>query len=190
MNKLSAERRTAVIHSPVEGNSIRATCRLTGTAKGTVLQLLAKIGEACWRLHDATVRNLKTKRVQCDEIWSFVGCKQRNVDLGKKGVGDVWTWVALDAETKLAVSWCVGDRSPETGLRFMRDVAARLANRVQLTTDGHSVYLTAVEAAFGLERRGLLHANQTVRIRARGWFPVQPTSLHRDNRQSGYGKRR
>src|SRR5437899_1652115 len=139
MNKLSTERRCAVVNALVEGNSIRATARITGTAKGTILRLLAELGDACWAFHDTAVRDLKTKRVQCDEIWSFVGCKQRNVELGKQGTGDVWTWVALDAETKMAISWCVGDRGPETGLRFMRDVAGRLANRVQLTTDGHSV---------------------------------------------------
>lgn len=149
MNKLTHERRARVIQALIEGNSIRATCRLTGTAKGTVLTLLGQVGEACWRLHDQKARKLTTKRVQCDEIWSFVGCKQRNIELGKRGAGDVWTWVALDAETKLAISWRVGDRGPDTAGVFMRDVAARLANRVQLTTDGHSVYLTAVEEAFG-----------------------------------------
>jgi|SRR5579859_4767683 len=152
MNKLTAERQARVIQALIEGNSIRATCRLTGTAKGTVLRLLAQIGEACWTFHDRTVRNVKAKRVQMDEIWSFTYGKQRNLPPemdGKEGVGDTWTWVGLDADSKLAISWRVGDRGPATGVPFVKDVASRLANRVQLTTDGHGVYLTAVEQAFG-----------------------------------------
>jgi IS1 family transposase len=155
MNRLSAERRTAVIHALVEGNSIRATCRLTGTAKGTVLRLLTEIGEACWRFHDRAVRGLKAKRIQCDEIWSFTYGKARNLPdelQGRKGFGDTWTWVGIDADSKLAVSWLVGDRDADVGLVFLRDLASRLANRVQLTTDGHNAYLTAVEAAFGWNR--------------------------------------
>jgi len=152
MNRLSAERRTAVIQALVEGNSIRATCRMTGMAKDTVLSLLAQIGEACWRFHSQTVRSLKAKRIQCDEIWSFTYAKARNLPdelYGKKGFGDTWTWVGIDADSKLAVSWLVGDRDAEAGLVFLRDLASRLSGRVQLTSDGHNAYLTAVEGAFG-----------------------------------------
>jgi IS1 family transposase len=114
--------------------------------------LLAEIGDVCAAFHDRTVRNLQVNRVECDEIWSFCYAKARNVPeelKGKDGVGDVWTWVGLDAETKLAISWAVGDRGPDTGLPFMKDLASRIATRIQLTTDGHGVYLTAVEQAFG-----------------------------------------
>jgi IS1 family transposase len=152
MNKLPAERRCAVIRALVEGNSIRATCRLTGAAKGTVLRLLAEIGTACTALHDRMVRGIEAKRVQCDEIWSFTYGKERNLPdklRGTPGVGDTWTWVGLDAESKLAISWLVGDRDAPTALRFLKDLKERLATRVQLTTDGHQVYYTAVENAFG-----------------------------------------
>ena len=152
MNKLPAERRARIIQALVEGNSIRATCRMTGTAKGTVLRLLAEIGAACSAFHDRTVRGIKAKRVQCDEIWSFTYAKQRNVRpemQGRSGVGDTWTWVGLDSDSKLAIAWRVGDRGPVTAVPFVKDLASRLASRVQLTTDGHSVYLTAVEQAFG-----------------------------------------
>src|SRR5256885_2489861 len=152
MNRLPAERRARVVWALVEGNSIRATCRLTGTAKGTVLSLLAEIGEACHRLHDRTVRNIKARKIQCDEIWSFCHAKARNVPArleGKPGIGDLWTWVALDADTKLAISYLVGQRDTGEGTVFMRDLVSRLANRVQLTTDGFPGYLKAVEEAFG-----------------------------------------
>lgn len=152
MNRLSAERRARVIQALVEGNSVRATCRMTGTAKGTVLRLLAEIGAACSAFHDRTVRGIKAKRVQCDEIWSFTYAKQRNVRpemQGRSGIGDTWTWVGLDSDSKLAIAWRVGDRGPVTAVPFVKDLASRLAGRVQLTTDGHSVYLTAVEQAFG-----------------------------------------
>lgn len=151
MNKLSAERRARVIQALFEGNCVRATCRLTGTAKGTVLRLLAQVGEACRKLHDNMVRNVPAKRVQCDEIWSYVAMKERNVRpelRGTPGLGDAWTWVALDQDSKLALSWTVGDRGPDTARPFVEDLASRLAGRIQLTTDGHSVYLNAVAEAF------------------------------------------
>lgn len=145
MNRLTAERRTAVIQALVEGNSIRATCRMTGAAKGTVLRLLTAIGEACARLHDERVRGIRAKRVQCDEVWSFCYAKAKNVRDGMvEGAGDLWTWVGIDADSKLAIGWRVGDRGLDTALPFMKDLASRLANRVQLTTDGHHVYLLAV----------------------------------------------
>ncbi|MBI4499727.1 MAG: IS1 family transposase [Gemmatimonadetes bacterium] len=150
MYKLSLEGRTRVIQALCEGNSIRATCRLTGTAKGTVLRLLAELGTTCQAFHDATVQNIKAKRVQCDEIWSFCYAKAKNVPLNMAGeAGDVWTWVALDQDTKLAISYAVGGRDLETGFPFMQDLASRLAGHIQLTTDGLPAYRLAVEGAFG-----------------------------------------
>ena len=139
MNKLTRERRIAVVQALVEGNSIRATCRMTGTAKGTVLRLVAEIGAACAQFHDRTVRNIKAKRLQADEIWSFCHAKARNVPAhleGKPGVGDLWTWVVLDADTKLAISYLVGQRDQGEATVFMQDLVSRLASRAQLTTDG------------------------------------------------------
>jgi IS1 family transposase len=152
MNTLNIERQTAVIAALVEGNSVRSTVRMTGVAKDTVLKLLAKIGQACTEYQDKALRNLTCKRIQCDEIWQFCYAKQKNVPADKQGqfgYGDVWTWVAIDADTKLIPSFTLGSRGAQTAKRFMDDLASRLANRVQLTTDGHRVYLQAVEDAFG-----------------------------------------
>lgn len=154
MNRLSTERRVAVVSALVEGNSIRATCRMAGVAKGTVLKLLADLGTACALYHDENVRNLNVRRVQADEIWSFVHAKQKNVPAdhkGEWGYGDVWTWTAICPDTKFMVSWLVASRDTVAARYFMEDVAARLAHRVQLTTDGHKPYLAAVESAFGSE---------------------------------------
>lgn len=152
MNTLNIERQTAVIAALVEGNSVRSTVRMTGAAKDTVLKLLARIGEACAEYQDKTLRNLSCKRIQCDEIWQFCYAKDKNVPEEKRGIfgfGDVWTWVAIDADTKLVASFTLGTRGAQTAKRFMDDLASRLTNRVQLTTDGHRVYLQAVEDAFG-----------------------------------------
>lgn len=152
MNKLSWERRAQILAALVEGNSIRSTCRMTGAAKGTVLKLLETAGIAAQKYHDETVRNVTSKRVQCDEIWAFCGCKEANIPdehRGEFGYGDVWTWTALDADTKLIVSWLVGNRDADTANAFMQDVADRLTERTQLTTDGHHQYLEAVDGAFG-----------------------------------------
>jgi IS1 family transposase len=154
MNKLTAQRRTQILAALVEGNSIRSTCRMTGAAKGIVLSLLETAGWACRAYHNPTVQGVTCQRLQCDEIWSFCYAKERNLTPeheGQVGYGDVWTWVALDADTKLAVDFIVGDRSAAIAHVFMKDTAARLANRVQLTTDGHKPYLEAVEGAFGSE---------------------------------------
>jgi len=154
MNRLSIERRTKVISALVEGNSIRATCRMTDTAKGTVIRLLKDVGIVCAKYQDEHLRNLPCKHIQCDEIWSFCYAKQKNVPedkQGRLGYGDVWTWTAIDADTKLVPSWLVGLRDADCGYRFMKDLKSRLANRVQITTDGHRVYLWAVEDAFGSE---------------------------------------
>jgi IS1 family transposase len=136
----------------VEGVSIRAISRMTGASKNTIVKLLIDAGNACSEYQDRTLRNLPCKRIQTDEIWSFVYAKQKNVpqDMrGQFGVGDVWTWTALCADTKLIPSWYVGTRDADAAWTFMRDVASRLKNRVQLTTDGHRAYLEAVDGAFG-----------------------------------------
>jgi len=154
MNNLPMKRQIAVISALVEGNSIRATVRMTGVAKDTVIKLLARIGQACAEYQDKTLRNLPCKRIQCDEIWSFCYAKEKNVpaDLrGKFGYGDVWTWTALCADTKIVPCWRVGGRDAWNAQNFMHNLASRLANRVQLTTDGHRAYLTAVEVAFGTQ---------------------------------------
>lgn len=152
MNQLTKERRTHVIKCLCEGLSIRSTVRMTGVAKNTIVKLLAEIGAVCNEYQDKTLRNLKCQKIQCDEIWSFCYAKDKNVPRAKRGqfgFGDVWTWTALDADTKLIVSWRVGTRDAGTAFEFTQDLAERLANRVQLTTDGHKVYYNAVEAAFG-----------------------------------------
>jgi IS1 family transposase len=152
MNRLSREKQTQVIAALVEGNSIRATVRMTGVAKNTIAKLLVEIGKACAEYQDKALRNLPCQKIQCDEIWSFCYSKEKNVPEDKKGrfgYGDVWTWTAIDADTKLVPSWLVADRSACAATEFIKDLAGRLANRVQLTTDGHKAYLQAVEKAFG-----------------------------------------
>lgn len=154
MNRLPKEKRTQILGMLVEGMSLRACSRLSGTSINTVTRLLIEAGAACAAYHEERVRGLACKRVQCDEIWSFVYSKQRNIPehlRGTPGIGDIWTWTAIDADSKLAVSWLVGGRDAEYANEFMRDVASRLANRVQLTTDGHGAYLDAVEGAFGAD---------------------------------------
>lgn len=154
MNKLSIEKRVQIVSLLVEGNSLRATSRLVDVSLNTVTKLLVDIGTACQKYHDENVRNVKSKRIQCDEIWSFVYAKEKNLpeDMqGKFGLGSVWTWVAIDSDSKLAVSWLVGNRDSEYAKIFMEDVANRLSNRVQLTTDGLKAYLEAVEQNFGAD---------------------------------------
>ncbi len=149
MNQLSLEKRTQIIQLLVEGNSIRATCRITDCSKNTVTKLLVDVGIACQKFHDEKVLQVKSKRVQCDEIWSFVYAKAKNVPKDKEGeAGDVWTWTGIDADSKLILSWYVGNRDADSANIFMKDVATRLANRVQLTTDGLRAYLEAVDNAF------------------------------------------
>jgi IS1 family transposase len=154
MNKLSASRRAQIVAALVEGNSVRATCRMVDVDKGTVLKLLVDLGAACAEYQDQAIRGLTCKRIQCDEIWSFCYAKEKNVPGDKKGrfgYGDVWTWMALCADCKLVPSWLVGRRDAGYATEFINDLAGRLANRVQLTTDGFRVYLEAVEGAFGSE---------------------------------------
>jgi len=153
MNCLDSETRARIAHCLIEGCSIRATCRMTGAAKGTVIKLLTDLGAACAEYHNKHVRNLRVCRLQCDEIWSFVGAKRKNATVEKKycGWGDVWTWIGIDADTKLVVSYLVGGRDAGWALEFMEDCASRIYGRVQVTTDAHAAYLKAVEGAFGLE---------------------------------------
>ncbi len=154
MRKLSTAQRVRIVAALVEGNSIRATCRMTGVAKGTVLKLLADLGWACGVYQRRTLVNLRPKHIQCDEIWSFYYAKEKNVPQemrGKPGVGDAWTWTAMDADSKLMISWLVGNRDAGYATEFINDLASRLATRIQLTTDGLRVYLEAVEGAFGAD---------------------------------------
>ena len=147
MNKLPTAKRAAILRALCEGNSIRATCRTMDAAKATVLNLLVEVGEFCSIYQDHILRNLPTRRVEADEIWSFVGAKEKNARRADKG--DIWTFTALDADSKLMVTWLVGERDSRTAYEFMADLKSRLANRIQLTTDGHVMYLSAVERAFG-----------------------------------------
>jgi IS1 family transposase len=154
MNKLPLQKRAQILSMLCEGSSMRSISRVCDVSINTVSKLLVDAGKACAAFHDEQVRDVKAKRVQCDEIWSFTAAKQKNVAGMKKpvaGAGDTWTWTALDADSKLIVSWLVGGRDSEYAIEFMDDVAKRLANRVQLTTDGHRAYLEAVEGAFGAD---------------------------------------
>ncbi len=153
MNKLQTEKRVQILKCLCEGNSIRATARLTDSAINTVVKLLVDAGRACSRYQDETFRNLKCRRIQCDEVWSFCYAKEKNCtpEMKRKGAGDVWTWAAIDADTKLIPAWFIGRRDGGAAYHFIHDLKARLSNRVQLTTDGHTAYLSAVEDAFGSE---------------------------------------
>src|SRR5687768_11302086 len=146
MNKLSTARRAQIVRSLVEGNSIRATVRMTGASKNTVAKLLVELGTACEAYQDRVMRNLPCQRLQCDEIWSFCHAKEKNVPAdhrGEFGYGDVWTWTAIDADTKLVPCWLVGERNATDAEAFISDLAGRLANRIQLTTDGLRLYAVA-----------------------------------------------
>lgn len=154
MNKLPQHKRVMILSLLVEGSSMRSISRTVGVSINTVTKLLVDAGEACAAYHDEAVRDVNAKRVQCDEIWSFCYAKQKNVEKAKAapdGAGDVWTWTALDSDSKMILAYEVGDRSAQTAIEFMDDLRARLANRVQLTTDGHRAYLEAVEGAFGAD---------------------------------------
>ena len=152
MNKLPLQTRITILNMLVEGSSMRSISRVTGVSINTVTKLLEDAGKACAAYHDATVRNVKARNVQCDEIWSFCYAKEKNIATAKAapdGAGDVWTWTAIDRDTRMILAFEVGDRSAATARDFMDDLRARLATRVQLTTDGHKAYLEAVEGAFG-----------------------------------------
>jgi IS1 family transposase len=152
MNKLPVSKRVQILTMLVEGSSLRSISRITGTSINTVTKLVVDAGMACAAFHDEMVRNVKAKRVQCDEIWSFTYAKAKGVKNAKaapEGAGDTWTWTALDSDTKLMIAWWVGGRDSNTGWQFLRDLESRLTDRIQLTSDGHPAYLQAVPAAFG-----------------------------------------
>ena len=154
MNKLTTAERVQVVSALCEGNSMRSVSRMTGIARNTIMKLVVDLGAACSKYQDEHLRNLSCKRLQADEVWSFVGMKQKQVPgerKGEFGIGDVWTFTAIDADTKLIPSWMVGTRDAGTATEFMRDLAGRLSHRVQLTTDGLNAYLDAVEDAFGAD---------------------------------------
>jgi IS1 family transposase len=152
MNKLPLAKRTQILAMLCEGSSMCSISRVADVSINTVSKLLVEAGEACLAIHGETVHNVKASRIQCDEIWSFCHAKQKNVATAKaapEGAGDVWTWTAIDADTKLIVSYFVGDRSGDSAIELMDDLRDRIANRVQITTDGHRAYVEAVEGAFG-----------------------------------------
>lgn len=154
MNKLPLSKRVQILHMLCEGSSMRSISRVADVSINTVSKLLAQAGEACIAIHNDNVQGVEGSRIECDEIWSFCYAKKKNVKTAKaapEGAGDVWTWTAIDADTKLIVSYLVGGRDAEYALEFMDDLRSRLANRVQLTTDGHKAYLEAVEGAFGAD---------------------------------------
>lgn len=154
MNRLTREKQRQVIAALVEGNSIRATVRMTGVAKNTIVKLLAEVGKTCAEYQDKVFHDLTCKKIQCDEIWSFCYAKEKNVPeefKGHFGYGDIYTWIAICADTKIVPSWYVGRRDYQSAKYFIEDLASRLSHRVQLTTDGHKSYLQAVEDSFGSE---------------------------------------
>ena len=153
MNRLSLEKRAQIIQLLVEGSSLRATSRIADVSINTVTKLLLDVADAAYEYHHTAVRDVRSRRIQCDEIWCFVGAKNKNATPAQKsdGWGDVWTWTAIDADTKLCVSYLVGGRDGWWANEFMQDVASRVRGRVQLTTDGHKAYLEAVENAFGAD---------------------------------------
>ena len=151
MNRLPLARRAQLLGMLVEGSSLRSAARMGDVSLNTVTKLLVDVGKACAEYQDKALRNLSCRRLQCDEIWSFCYAKEKNIPLWNKrsGIGDVWTWTAIDADTKLIPCWLVGERTARYASIFMQDLASRLLHRVQLTTDGHRPYLTAVEDSFG-----------------------------------------
>jgi IS1 family transposase len=174
MNKLSFDKRVSVVSALVEGNSIAFTCRMTGVAKMTVLSLLALVGESCDDLQDRWMRDLPCKRVQVDEIWSFVGMKAKNVPVesyNEFGIGDVWTYVAIDADTKLVPCWQLGWRDEKTTNEFVQDLSERMAGRIQLTSDGLGLYPFAVEASF--RARGSVGVDYAMQIKKYGEQPTE-----------------
>lgn len=158
MNKLDTDKRAQIVSCLVEGNSIRSTARITGVSKNTVIKLLRDLGQVCLEYQDKVLRDLSCERIECDEIWSFVQKKQKNLpelpegqDRHPFGIGDVWTFTAICPDTKIVPTWLVGSRDSGCAYEFMTDLSERLANRVQMTTDGHKMYLEAVEGAFGAD---------------------------------------
>jgi IS1 family transposase len=187
MNKLPFEKRRQILAMLVEGSSMRSISRVADVSINTVSKLLVDAGNACIAIHNDTVQNVEASRIQCDEIWSFCYAKQKNAKVAKaapEGAGDVWTWTAIDADTKLIVSYLVGGRDAGYAMEFMDDLRSRLANRVQLTTDGHKAYLEAVEGAFGAD----VDYAQLVKIY--GASPTGPQTRYSPAECTGIRKRR
>jgi IS1 family transposase len=153
MNRLSTEKRAQIVQMMVEGNSARSITRMTGVCQEAILKLLCDLGATCVEHHNAAVRGIRARRVQCDEVWSFCYAKEKNVPEEKKGTGagSIWTWTAIDADTKLIISYLCGGRDADWACSFMEDLASRVATRIQITTDGHRAYAEAVEGAFGMQ---------------------------------------
>jgi IS1 family transposase len=158
MNRLTTEKRAQIIGCLVEGNSIRATVRMTGVAKNTITKLIVDLGGACSAYQDSVLRDLDLGSIQCDEMWGFCYAKQKNVPEEHKGTfgyGDVWTWVAIDADTKLVPTWLVGERNNHDCLAFIADLKDRIAGRVQISTDAHATYRGAIPIIFMGDRDGV-----------------------------------
>jgi IS1 family transposase len=181
MNKLPLAKRVLILNMLVEGSSLRSISRVADVSINTVTKLLIDAGEASIALHDDLVRDVKASKVQCDEIWSFNYCKQRSVATAKAApldAGDVWTWTAIDADTKLIVTYAVGDRTLSSARLFIEDLKERLSNRVQITSDGHRAYVEAIEGAFG-EDVDFRPAREALRPHAVASRPLQPGPMHR-----------
>ena len=153
MNKLPTAKRAAILRSLIEGSSIASTCRIAGAAKNTVLKLLAEVGEVCTEYQDAHLVNLSCRELQLDEVWSFIGAKQRNTtpEMRAQGQGDAWVWTAIDAQTKLIPCWHLGNRDAVAANTFIEDLASRLTSRVQISTDGLRLYAEAIDGVFGVD---------------------------------------
>ena len=145
MNRLPIEKRCKIIHLLVEGNSLSSTARIMDVSFNTVMKLFIEVGKACIRFHNQHVKNIKSQRVQLDEVWSFVHCKKKNAPEESVGIGDIWTFVGMDSDTKLILSWLVGTRNMDTACYFVNDVVARLEGRVQISTDGYKPYIKAID---------------------------------------------
>ena len=187
MNKLPLAKRAKILSMLCEGSSMRSISRIEDVSFNTIDKLLQDAGAACAEFHDRAVRGVKSQRVQCDEIWSFVHAKAKNVRTAKAappGAGDIWTWTAFDADNKLILSWVVGNRDAEYALALMDDVRERLANRVQLTTDGHGPYLRAVEEAFGAD------IDYSMLIKLYGEPPSSPEAARRYSPSECVGTRK
>lgn len=181
MNKLSTAKRVQIVSMLIEGNSLRSVSRMADVSINTVTKLLVDLGVACANHHDQHVRNLKTQRVQADEIWSFVGAKQKNVPEDKVGEwGDIWTWTCLDADAKLMVSYKVGLRTPSMAFEIMNDLASRVSGRIQLTTDGLYWYPHAVENAFGIDVDYAVQAKNYADAQSGRYSPPRMVSSSRE----------
>jgi len=187
MNRLPLAKRAQILNLLVEGNSLRSASRIADVSINTVYKLMVDVSEACAAYHDEHVRGVAAKRVQCDEIWSFVYAKQKNVATAKQrdlAYGDAWTWVAIDADTKLVLSYLVGDRDAEYAMALMDDLRQRVTTRLQLTTDGHSPYLQAVEEAFGAD------IDYAMLVKLYGTPPAEPEAARRYSPSECIGTRK